>query len=185
MALATVWPRSARDHATDAVRRACQLGRERTLEADIAFGLQQLVDIAVKALSPGVNDPTTARICIDRLGELIGRVVSRRSPVAHHTEEGSRVTVVFQPPSVDDLVDIAFAEIRHYGASDPIVMSHLVEILGRLHRLALPAHRSALSVQALLALTAARLAIQLPADRSRVEVAANWLNEASPMPPAG
>ena len=58
------------------------------MEQDAAFGLQQLVDVALKALSPGINDPTTARMCIDRLGALLGWLASRRFPDPHRMARG-------------------------------------------------------------------------------------------------
>jgi uncharacterized membrane protein len=176
MPLASVWPPSAcTDQVRDAVRGACQLGRERTLAEDVEFGLQQLADIAIKALSPGINDPTTATICIDRLGELLGRIVQREQPESFQTRPNVPIAVIVSPPSVARLLDTAFAQVRHYGAGDAIVMAHLLKILGNLATLALPVHRSIITNQASLTLAEANERLHLAADRERVEAATSWL----------
>ena len=73
--LASVWPADAlTEIVVHEVRQAFVLGQERTLQADVELGIRQLADIAIKALSPGINDPTTATICIDRLAEVLGPV---------------------------------------------------------------------------------------------------------------
>jgi uncharacterized membrane protein len=171
--IASIWPESAAsDDVTGAVRGAYQLGRERTLAADVEFGLQQLADIAIKALSPGINDPTTATICIDRLGELLGRIAVRKQPQTLHTRKDSRVWVLLSPAPVVRLVDTAFAQIRHYGAGDAVVMAHLVMVLGNLSHLVLPVHQPIFATQIALVLAAAHERLALAVDRERVDVAA-------------
>jgi uncharacterized membrane protein len=174
--IASIWPPAANsDEVRAAVRAACQLGRERTPAEDVDFGIQQLAAIAIKALSPGINDPTTATICIDRLSELLGRVVGGKQPRATHRRDNSRLIVSTSPASVERLVDTAVSQVRHYGAGDPVVTAHLLTTLGNLARLASPTHRPVIVAQAGSALTAARHRFQLGADRERVEAAAAWL----------
>lgn len=174
--LATVWPAEAVDDDVDrAIRGAFGLGVERTLQADVAFGLQQLSDIAVKALSPGINDPTTARICIDRLSELLV-LLGGRAPADRvlHGEDGQTL-VVLSPPSFADLVNEAFSEIRHYGSNDPVVAAYVVAMLGRIAELVPDERRQPLVEQAELLLRSMRSNSMEAPEREEVERAADWI----------
>lgn len=174
--LATVWPAEAVDEDVDrAIRGAFGLGVERTLQADVAFGLQQLSDIAVKALSPGINDPTTARICIDRLSELLV-LLGRRAPADTVLRgEDGQVLVVLSPPGFADLVNEAFGEIRHYGSNDPVVATYMVAMLGRIAELVPAERRQPLVEQAELLLRSMRSNPMEAPERAEVERAADWI----------
>ncbi len=103
-------------------------GAEREIGMDPAFGLRQLVDIAERALSPGVNDPTTAVQCIDRLHGLLRRVATRDLAVGDHVVDGVlrlRVPVA----AWGDLVGLASDELRHWGAASPRVLQRLEAML--------------------------------------------------------
>jgi uncharacterized membrane protein len=93
-------------------------GSERTLEQDSTFAFRVIVDIAIKALSPAINDPTTAVIAIDNLQQLL-RTVGLRE--LHHDwvcDEDGRRRVLFRTPDWNDFVQLAFSEIRHCGAGN-------------------------------------------------------------------
>lgn len=175
--VAAVWPQGDQDdEVTAAIRKALVLGPERTLQADVAFGFQQLSDIAIKALSPGINDPTTAEICIDRLGELIVRLANRGKPDEVRSGEDGSVRVVLQGPPFEKLVDRALDPIRHYGAGDPNVTAHLLDVLGRVAPLVPAEHCATITMQASRIQSSALAALPLPEDRSRVAQAAAWVN---------
>lgn len=91
------------------------LGRERETADDPAYGLRQLVDIAERALSPGVNDPTTAVQCLDRIHGLLRRVACRDLAVGDHVVDGV-LRLRIPVPTWADLVALACDEIRHWGA---------------------------------------------------------------------
>jgi uncharacterized membrane protein len=174
--LATVWPADALDDAvTRTVRAALVLGPERTLQADVAFGFQQLSDIAVKALSPGINDPTTATICVDRLGALLVHLANRVGPNEVRSGQDGSVRLVLPGPSFARLVGIAFDPIRHYGASDPTVAEHLLATLGGAAALVPAARRDPVLGQAHRVLAAARTQIALAEDREQVAQAGAWV----------
>ncbi len=174
--LATVWPAEAVDDDVDrAIRGAFGLGVERTLQADVAFGLQQLSDIAVKALSPGINDPTTARICIDRLSELLVLLGGRAPADTVLRGEDGQVLVVLSPPGFADLVNEAFGEIRHYGSNDPVVATYMVAMLGRIAELVPAERRQPLVEQAELLLRSMRSNPMEAPERAEVERAADWI----------
>ncbi len=95
------------------------LGSERVMRQDAAFGFRQLVDIANRALSPGINDPTTAIVCIDRIAEALVCLGQRGQPCEVRTGKDGAVRLVLRGPAFDRLVDVAYRQIRHYGAGDP------------------------------------------------------------------
>ncbi|HEV2528792.1 MAG TPA: DUF2254 domain-containing protein [Thermomicrobiales bacterium] len=167
------WPteRIDLDGLQDQVTDALILGHERTMHADVDFGLRQLSDIAVRALSPGINDPTTATQCIDRLAEILGLIAVRPEPVAVRRDQESRGTLIRRPLSWEELLRTAFDEIRHYGSDDPMVARHLSRTLRLLIDI-VPTDR----VQPLLDLRGAVVAmsdreIEDPGDVARIETA--------------
>lgn len=176
--VATVWRRAATEaedaQVRDGVRRALVLGPERTLQSDLELGIRQIADIAVRALSPGVNDPTTAMICIDRLAGALVTLAGREAPRTARTGGGGHVRVIFPAPRFEDLVEVAFAQIRHFGASDFVVAAHLARMLGEIARVAPPGRRSPLARQARLVVASAREQIAIPEDLAGVERAAQW-----------
>ncbi len=106
------------------------IGPVRTMEQDIEFGLLQLVDIALKAISPAVNDPSTAINCVDQLSRLLVRVAGREPrPAAMYNPPGV-VRVVFQPVPFSKLLDCAFEQIVHYGKTDGAVTLRVMRALG-------------------------------------------------------
>jgi uncharacterized membrane protein len=129
------WDRTA----TDEVRGAIAIGGERTLEQDPAFGFRQLVDVAVRALSPGTNDPTTAVQALDRLHDLLRRLVVRQFPSPVHEVDG-RVRLILPGVTWPEYLRLATDEIRLSGESQLHVMRRLRALLEDLATLA-PAER--------------------------------------------
>jgi uncharacterized membrane protein len=91
------------------------IGPERTLYQDTAFGFRQLVDIAEKALSPAINDPTTAVQAIDRLHDLLRRIAVRPLPSGRWGDADGTLRLLITQPRWEDYVHLAFDEIRHFG----------------------------------------------------------------------
>lgn len=91
------------------------LGPERTTQQDPAFGFRQLVDIAERALSPGVNDPTTAVQCLDEIHDLLRRLAGRAFPSGQRLDSSGRLRLAFPVTSWEGYVSLACDEIRHYG----------------------------------------------------------------------
>ena len=116
------------------------LGDERTMRQDPAFALRILVDIASKALSPGINDPTTAVQAIDQIGEILFALGGRRLPDGVYRDPAGEVRFVYRTPTWEEYVDLAFTEIRTYGADSPQVVRSLHGVLHGL-REAVPSWR--------------------------------------------
>ena len=108
----------------DAVRAAFDIGPVRTLQDDVEFGVRQIVDIALKAISPAINDPSTAATCIDHLGRLLIRLAGRSAPASQ------RDGLVVPQPTHVDLIDLAFEQIRQYGKGDMAIALRLLRVLG-------------------------------------------------------
>ena len=97
---------------------AFDIGPTRTMQQDIEFGVIQIVDIALKAMSSAVNDPSTAITCVDQLGRILIRFVGRHTPESLLCEPPHVVRVIVQWIGTESLLDTAFEQIRHYSASD-------------------------------------------------------------------
>lgn len=110
---------------TGELLRYTGIGRERTMSQDAAFGFRQLVDIAEKALSPALNDPTTAVQCIDRLHDLLRRLAVRPDADGVYRDGDGQVRLVVPQYGWEDYVRLAFDEIRHYGAGSVQVHQRL------------------------------------------------------------
>jgi uncharacterized membrane protein len=110
----------------DAIRRCVHLGRSRTMYQDPLYGIRQLVDVASQALSPAVNQPTTAVIVIDRLEELLLRIGRRPQPTGLFVDTADVVRLMHPEPTWAETVDLAFTEIAIYGAASPAVTRRLV-----------------------------------------------------------
>ena len=124
------------------LRRLVRLGPERTFEQDPKYAIRILVDIAIKALSPAINDPTTAVQSLDQVEDILlrlGRVDLSAGRV--HDGRGS-LRLVFPVPSWEDFLVLAFDEIRFYGASSIQVMRRMRALLHDLSR-GVPAERRA------------------------------------------
>ncbi len=146
---------------------ACHVsfGRERTMRQDPAFGLRQLVDLAVKALSPGINDPTTAVQAIDQIHDVLRRLASR--PLAPGRRADADAIVRLLHPSMDwaDFVSLAVDEIRLYGSSSLQVVRRLRGMLDDLLGVVDEGRRTALLEQRELLVTAAERAFGDERDR--------------------
>ncbi|MFB9164980.1 MULTISPECIES: DUF2254 domain-containing protein [Arthrobacter] len=112
--------------------KAIHTGSERTHVQDVAFGFRQLVDVAARALSPGVNDPTTAVHVLGHLSGLLCQLPARMPGTQCLMDEQNRVRVVLTLPELADLLDLSMAQPRLYGTSDPEVAERLLELLQEL-----------------------------------------------------
>ena len=114
------------------IQSAITIGSKPTAEQDIVFSIRQLAQIAVRALSPGVNDPYTAYSCIDRLIDGIGVVVQRPPlPNCFHDDE-QKLRLITSELDFADVLDAALDELREYGSQSAVVMRRLLDALNEL-----------------------------------------------------
>jgi uncharacterized membrane protein len=127
-ALLTVGPTSSRgDRDDEPFQGVFIIGSDRTGTQDVTFFIDQLVELAVRALSPGINDPGTARLCIDRLEQALCDLGCRRIPSPARHDDDGRVRVFACPLTFESLVESAFNEIARYGRSSVSVTCRLLE----------------------------------------------------------
>lgn len=146
MPVATVWgPADLDDGTRGRLRAGFLLETQRTMRQDPGFGIRQLVDIAERALSPGVNDPTTAVQAVDELHRILRLLVTRRTPSRYVSDEDGVVRVVLRPQAIGDLVELATEEVVHYGRDSVQVPRRVAAMVEDLMTVALPDHRAVLA----------------------------------------
>jgi uncharacterized membrane protein len=126
---ATVWPPDAAERVGDALGRAHITGPYRTLTQDISFGIDQLVEIAIRALSPAVNDTFTALTCVDWLGDSLCKITRQWHPAQVHRDSRGYIRVITAEPSHERLVQRAFEKIRQASQGMPAVMIRQLDSL--------------------------------------------------------
>jgi len=137
--LALVWPGNrVTDQLIDSVNSAFALGNQRTSGQDIEFAVNELVEIAIRALSPGVNDPFTAMTCVDRLGSALCRLAQQDVPSPYRYDAQDQLRVIAPVFTFPDVTDAAFNQIRQYGRTSTAVTIRLLEtiaeVAGSVHR---------------------------------------------------
>lgn len=169
--LARVWPGERATAGTaERIREAFVLGNQRTSEQDVEYLLNQIVEIAVRALSPGINDPFTAVSCVNRLGSALTRLSRRRMPSPWRSDDRGRPRVVAPAASFPGFLDAAFGEIRMHATSSAAVSVRLMEVIAQIAEAARqPQDRVALQRHADAILRATRDGLSQPEDRRRVE----------------
>ncbi len=144
-ALVLVYGGEFGDGAAEELEGMTALGDERTFDQDPAFALRMMVDIANKALSPAVNDPTTAVQVLDHIGEVLGFI--GRTELEKYTKAASTgppAAVVMVTRRWEDFVTLGLTEIREFGATSVQVMRRLRALLEELLRTVRPEHRAAI-----------------------------------------
>jgi uncharacterized membrane protein len=167
--LATVWPATAADAVTRSLERGHLTGSYRTLAQDLAFAVDQLVEIAVRALSPAVNDPFTAMTCIDWLGESLCKIAAEWSPTQIHRDRSGQIRVISAAISYRRIVERAYEKIRQASRGNPAVMIRQLDALAKvMEYTATVAQCDVLVEQARRIHAATEETIPEPADRADV-----------------
>ena len=124
--LALVWP-APDDEMIQRIRDCFAIGAQPTPTQDAEYVINQLVEVAVRALSPGINDPFTATACIDRLGAALARLGGRKIPSPFRYEDQGRLRIIAYPLTFADMADAAFRQIRQNGRSHAAVLIRMLE----------------------------------------------------------
>ena len=129
-ALAQAWPPDrVDDDVADRIRGAFLLGRRRTPTQDPEYAVHQIVEIAVRALSPGINDPFTTMSCLDWLGVALSRLAGRRIPSPYRYDDRGRLRVIAHGTDFPAMADAAFNQIRQYGRGSVSVVLRLLDTI--------------------------------------------------------
>jgi uncharacterized membrane protein len=129
---ATVWPADAAGQVARELSRAHITGPYRTLAQDVSFGIDQLVEIAIRALSPAVNDTFTALTCIDWIGDSLCKVTSRWQPTRIYRDAAGVVRLITTETTYERLVQRSFEKIRQAGRGMPAVMIRQLDALSKI-----------------------------------------------------
>jgi uncharacterized membrane protein len=111
------------------IREAFIFGKVRTPAQDAEFAIHQMVEIAARALSPGVNDPYTAITCIDNLSATLCYLTRASFPSGYRYDDQDQLRVVAKPETFAGIMDSAFNQIRQFGKGSPAVIIRLMEAL--------------------------------------------------------
>jgi uncharacterized membrane protein len=167
--LAKVWPSTAAAGVARALGGAHATGSHRTLTQDLSFAVDQLVEIAIRALSPAVNDTFTAITCIDWLGDALCNISDRWRPVPVHRDDAGHVRVITVDVSYRRLVERAHDKIRQASRAMPAVMIRQLDGLAKVMEHATTSEaREVLLEQASMILRASEESV--PEERDRADV---------------
>jgi uncharacterized membrane protein len=168
--LASVWP-PTKDLGKQ-VRERIMLGRHRTLKQDGEFGIAQIVEIALRALSPAVNDTFTGVACVDWVGEAL--LVAADTPVSKNCwfDHTGKARVRVRPVHVERLIRLAFDQIRQAGGDNPAVLIRMLDIIHRIMpRMPNDASRTVLLEEADAIWETAAAKVPIALDRRDIEAA--------------
>ena len=166
------WPLDS-DHVPPQL--ACAVTRQRTMSQDAAFGIRQIVDVAMKALSPGINDTTTAVMCVDYLTVILVRLARRRVESPYRFDEGE-LRVLARGPTFAGLVAESYDQIRENAGGNVAVLTRLLEVLDTVAGQTDSAERRAVLLSQLeRTAEVVRRTVAAPADRQTVETLAATL----------
>jgi len=135
---------AAAPFAEKELSRVMELGEDRTFEQDPKYAIRLLVDIAIRALSPAINDPTTAVQALDQIGDLLLRLGGRRLEIGAYPDDSGRIRLIIPFPSWDDFLHLGFEEILSYGARSVQVMRRMKALIADLLTVVPPERRPSL-----------------------------------------
>jgi uncharacterized membrane protein len=165
-----VWPAVAADKVASELAGAHVTGPYRTLAQDVSFGMDQLVEIAIRALSSAVNDTFTALTCIDWIGDSLYKVTGRWQPTRVYRDAEGVVRVIATETTYARLVSRGFEKIRQAGRGMPAVMIRQLDALARImERATADADREVLLSQAAMIDRLSQASVDEPCDREDID----------------
>lgn len=185
--LGRVWPPTAakEDKLTEAIQSAVLMGGERTAVQDLEYSIHQLVEIALRALSPGINDPYTAIAALDRLTLSLSLVMTRGAGRSVWQDDDGVIRMVVTLSTFEGVTDAAFNQIRQLSAGMPAVLIRMADNIGQLLRLANDAQRPALEKHLRLVVNAGGRDIADEDDRNDLKAAASTARNGKTIAPGG
>jgi uncharacterized membrane protein len=168
----TVWPAETASDIERWLRRSHITGPHRTLTQDVAFAVDQLVEIGIRALSPAVNDTFTALTCIDWLGECLCRIARDWDPDPICRDSNGLVRLILTPVSYDRLVQRAYEKVRQAAGGMPAILIRQLDSLVLITRSTrLPEQLPVLLAQAEMIHRLAKETVPEPSDLADIEAA--------------
>lgn len=169
--VALIWPQERVDAAAvKLMRRAFQIGNARTPAQDIIYAVNQLAEMAVRAMSPAINDPFTAMTCLDHLGNGLVRFVRQGERSGQFYDQDGKLRLVLEPVMVDELLDAAFSILRHASCDNASVLLHILTTIEQISQeAAVPAARAALMRHVQLIAAESTAGALIVEDRQRIQ----------------
>jgi uncharacterized membrane protein len=167
-----------------ALNKAYSISRHRTIEQDPAFGIRQIVDIALKALSPGINDTSTAVMCVDYLTAILAQLAVRQFPPSHR-HDGEVLREITMAPTFEGLLAESFDQIRRSAEGNVSIMARMLSAIDTIASLTVsPRHRRALKEQVQRIAELADRSIASTHDRAQIKRRMIHVREAIEAEPA-
>jgi uncharacterized membrane protein len=130
MAVALAWPAARVDEQLEAqLRHAFQVGNVRTPTQDVAYAVNQLAEMAVRAMSAAINDPFTAMTCLDYIGDGLVLFIQQGEKGSHYYDGEGRLRLVLEPVTFEELLSGAFDMLRHCSSDNASVLRHMLEVI--------------------------------------------------------
>ena len=172
VAVAAVWPAARVDERLDKqLRRAFRVGNQRTPTQDVECAINQLVEMAVRAMSPAINDPFTAMTCLDHIGVGLALFVRQGEESLNTFDRQGKLRLVFEPVTFDVLLSAAFDMLRHAGCDNASVLLHMLAVIESIGReTQSPEARRLLLRHAALIQTESRAGALIEEDRRRIDL---------------
>jgi uncharacterized membrane protein len=177
--VALVWPAAKVDiPLSKQIRRAFHFGRQRVPTQDLLYAVNQLTEIAVRAMSPAINDPFTAMTCMDYLGEglaIFARQGEKKPEIYGHD---GKLHIIFEPLKFDELLKAAFNMARHCSSDNASVLLHMLDVIDKVGREAqTPEMRQKLLEQVILIQAESQAGALIEQDRHLIQVRGDVLRE--------
>jgi uncharacterized membrane protein len=160
--LVRVWPGERLDEALfGEFKDKFAIGVHRSQEQDLGFLFEELVEVALRALSTGIDDPLTAVMCLDRIGAALAQLAAREIPSPYRHDEAGKLRVIAPPLTFAEAVKLTLAPIRRHGADDAMVLAHLLKTVEEIAEfVGKPRDREVLLAEAALVVRSARKNLQ-------------------------
>jgi uncharacterized membrane protein len=128
--IALVWPADAVDEKLDKeIKKTFHLGNQRTPTQDVVYAVNQLTEMAVRAMSPAINDPFTAMTCLDYIGDGLALYAKRGAVSPYIYDRHGKLRLVFDPVTFDGLLSAAFDMLRHASCDNGSVLLHMLKTI--------------------------------------------------------
>jgi uncharacterized membrane protein len=128
--VALVWPAARFDEQLEEqIRQAFQIGSQRTPTQDVEYAVNQLVEMAVRAMSPAINDPFTAMTCLDYVGNGLALFMRHGEKSTHYYDRDGQLRLVLEPVTFDELLSAAFDMLRHASCDNASVLLHMLKVI--------------------------------------------------------
>jgi uncharacterized membrane protein len=128
--VALVWPADGFDkQLEEQIGHAFQIGHQRTPTQDVEYAVNQLVEMAVRAMSPAINDPFTAMTCLDYVGNGLALFIRQGEKSSHYYDREGRLRLVLEPVTFDELLSAAFDMLRHASCDNASVLLYMLTVI--------------------------------------------------------